>query len=123
MRQKGFTLTEVLIAMLILSLAAAGMFAVFITGKGFTLRCGRKFEAINFARQTTEHLKDDVRATTWDLSGAPLSLGNHNEPLPSGDLKDKWSGQRNYQVNWGPNDYGHDQRYKVVTVTVSWNEP
>lgn len=71
MKPKGFSLIEVMVASLILSLIVAGMFGIFVTGKGFVIRAGHKTGAINLARQRMEEVK------SWDYSS--LTEGDYED--------------------------------------------
>lgn len=123
--KSGMTFTEVIIAMLILSLVVAGSFAAFAAGTKFTMRAQRRAIAMNFGRQTIERLRNDVRASTWpDDPGGPLEQDVvHSVPITAGRLPA--GATRKYVVKdidvSSPLDGIID--YKKVTVTVEWTEP
>ena len=134
----GLTLIEVIISSLILSITVGSILYLFSTQEVVVARTGRRVEAMNFARQTIEQLKNEVRNDTW-LVGT-LSAGTHTIAseaflsLSGTELGDKFPGQgRTYTVTdidadntfnsdgiGGTND---DIDYKKVTVTVDWTEP
>lgn len=116
----GFTLIEVVVAMLILGAVVAGMLAVFSVGRRAVKLAGHKVEALSFAQETIEDLKGKVGGHLWsngtpgktDLDQGDHTLGN----VALGILQ----GTRSYVVT----DTGDpNERYKRVTVTVSWTEP
>ena len=136
MKKLGLTLIEVIIASLILSITVGGILYLFSTEKVVISRTGRRVEAMNFARQTIEQLRNEVRDDTW-LVGT-LSAGTHSTEaflsLSGTELGDKFPGQgRSYTVTDIDADSGFDSDgngvktddidYKKVTVTVDWTEP
>lgn len=133
----GFTLLEVLIGATILMLVVAGTFATFTAGERFIREAMHRREALSFAQQVTEVLRDDVAATTWSSTDPSdsLSVGLHTAvtnaflALPAGLFRDRWNGARQYLVEdldldalvLGAPDGQAD--VKRVTVTVTWDEP
>ena len=133
-RRKGFSLVEVVIAMLILSVVAAGMLTIFAVGRRSVELAGHRIQALDFARETMEGVKGRVGGYLWsptpdgsldDSSSGP----DHAVGLPAGcELLTIDSGaDRSYTV-WdvdvdedGTFDPGEE--YKRVTVTVTWTEP
>lgn len=126
MNKTGLSLVEVIIASLILAGTVGALLFVFSTEKGVAARAGRRIQAMDFARQTLEELKNEVDANTWPNSGALKSAVGVAATLPTSELKDKFSGTRSYTVTDidadGEDGY-EDDEYKQVTVTVSWTEP
>jgi type IV pilus assembly protein PilV len=99
--QKGFTLLEVMISVIILSvalLALAGLQILSIRGNAFG---GTMTEAITLARDKIEDLKRD----DWDN----VVAGSDTPPVARGI---------NYTRNWAVQVAGQT---KEVTVTVSWD--
>ena len=126
MSNHGFTLLEVMVSMMILVLVVAGTFAVCTAGERFVREAMHRSEALDFARQAMEQLRDEVRASTWDSGNPsdPLSPGDHVLVLPAGEFRDRWSGVRQYHVdslNWDGNPATIEAKRIIVTVT--WNEP
>lgn len=100
--QKGFTLMEVMIAVIILSvalLALAGLQIVSIRGNAFG---GTMTEAITLARDKIEDLKRD----DWDN----VVVGNHYDDQVVRGIT--------YVRNWRVET---DGRTKKVTIDVSWD--
>jgi prepilin-type N-terminal cleavage/methylation domain-containing protein len=100
--QKGFTLLEVLISVIILSvalLALAGLQIVSIRGNSFG---GTMTEAITLAKDKIEDLKRD----DWNN----VATGNDTPTPPGRGI--------NYARNWAVQMVGQT---KEVTVTVSWD--
>ena len=126
----GFTLLEVMVSMVILSISVAGMLAALTMGPKNINVADHRIAALNFAQQTLEDLKGYVGETLWP-TGTPgkgyLEAGKHpgedDKPSPSlavgGELGTTFGGARSYEV-WD-NVAGTD--LKKVTVTVSWTEP
>ena len=135
MNKYGFTLVEVIISAVILAFTVGGLLFVFSTESGVVARIGRRMQAMDFARQTSEQLKNEVRADKWPgvvgdvLFGSDTGITHTTEaflPLGGSDLGDKFSGTREYTVTDkdadGDGTY-EDDEYKQVTVTVQWTEP
>lgn len=115
------TLLEVVIAMLLLSLLALGMSAVFnLVGKGPGRLGVLELQALNFARETLDVLKNNVSAVP--ARSAPLNAPAHVvDPLPAGDLLDH-NGSRTYDVADIDMDGDGNVDGKRVTVSVQWDD-
>lgn len=74
----GFSLLEIVVAMLILSLIVAGTFGLFVTSHKFISEAGHRLQAIEYARMVAENLKIYVTADmgTNLSSGTPPGAGN-----------------------------------------------
>lgn len=71
--KKGFTLTEVIVSMVILALLAAGFFSAAVSGRKLTWRSRMRFTAAEIAHRRLEELRANVRADTWNLAASPLN--------------------------------------------------
>ncbi len=126
MKKSGFTLIEIAVSMVILSVAVSGMLMALLMGRKNINVPDHRIAALNFAQQTIEDLKGKVGETLWP-AGTPgkrhLESGDHPpKPSPSltvGGELGSFGGARSYKV-WD-NVAGTD--LKKVTVTVSWTEP
>ncbi|MBM3253880.1 MAG: hypothetical protein FJZ16_06495 [Candidatus Omnitrophica bacterium] len=121
-KNSAFSFVEVIVAAIIVNIAILGCFGAFFYCKAKVQSTKRQVMALNFAQEEMERLM------SLQFSDSDLSNGNHNtNTLPTGvetgELRNYWSGTRTYRVQWGPNDYGNAQRYKIITVTVNWTEP
>lgn len=120
MKKSGFTLIEIAVSMVILSVAVAGMLTALLMGPKNINVADHRIAALNYAQQTIEDLKGKVGETLWP-AGTPgkgdLRSGGH--PLTVGGELGTFGGARSYRV-WD-NVAGTD--LKKVTVTVSWTEP
>lgn len=72
-KSRSFTLLEMIIAMLILSLVTAGIVGLFISSYKFIIQAGRRLQAINYGRQVAETLKVYVSAA--NIAPAPAIAG------------------------------------------------
>jgi len=100
--QKGFTLLEVLISIIILSvalLALAGLQIISIRGNSFG---GTMTEAVTLARDKIEDLKKDDWSSVATGDDFPVVRGV------------------TYNRNWAVQLVGHGQT-KEVAVTISWD--
>lgn len=126
MNRQGLTLVEVIVSTLLLVLTVGGVLFIFSIEKGAVTRTGRRMQAMDFARQTLEQLKNAVDANTWPNSGN-LSGGEHTAEtflsLSGTELGDKFGGTREYTVTDKNPDADAEIDYKEVTVTVDWTEP
>jgi len=123
MNKYAFTLIEVIVSALILTLTVGGVLFIFTTEKGAVGHTGRRMQAMDFARQTLEQLKNKVGADTWDEAGQPLTVQDWTsyETL-SGDFGTVFSGQRRYRVD-PLTGVDSSTGYREVTVEVNWIEP
>lgn len=141
--EKGFTVTELLIASFIIAMTAAGTFLLLGNAAQFTGQRNHRDEAVEYALQTLDVLKnyvsDDMDNSVYRLNGdtpdcvagppsgyALLDGGgawSHCHPLPVGLLRDQLSGERRYSVEDLDLDGDHIADYKRVTVTIHWTEP
>ena len=126
MEKRGFTLVEVIVASLILVFTVAGMLFIFASEKAALERAGRRIQAMDFARQTLEQLKNEVRADTW-LTGT-ISAGTHNTEaflsLSGYKLGDSFNAAREFTItDIDIDSSGGDPDYKSITVAVDWVDP
>lgn len=126
-KKVGFTLVEVVVAMLILSTVAAGMLAVFVVGRRSIGLAGHSAQALEFAREWAERLKGNVGGHLWSPSDPDLDVGvDKSTPALTGDLANL-EGVRTYTVENidadGDLTFEPEEEYKRATVTVTWTEP
>lgn len=119
--KSGFTLTEIIVASVILATAVAGLFASFIAAKRYSVQSKSRLMAVHNAQYILESLRQDVRADTWNLSSSALSTGIHpvSNTMLSGELVAKYNATAQYNVEQGPSPNG----YRAVTLTIHWDEP
>ncbi|HDZ76478.1 MAG TPA: prepilin-type N-terminal cleavage/methylation domain-containing protein [Candidatus Omnitrophica bacterium] len=72
---KGFTLTEVVIAAVIMSLTIGGLFSIFISSNRFVQRANRRLAAVNLAQDQIERRREFVREDTWTEANDNANLG------------------------------------------------
>jgi type IV pilus assembly protein PilV len=104
-KEKGFTLTEVLIGLIILAigvLAIAGMQITSIRGTSFS---NNLTQASVIAQDRLEVLK------SLPLNDVKLDTGDHNDPPDVGIFSKTYHADRNVSPN-----------YVQITYTVSWME-
>ncbi len=118
--KKGFTMTEVIVAALIVVILSAGVFSAFWGTQHFLNRARHKIQAYNFAVEALDRLRSNYQYS----SNPAMVIGiNHaqTEIEATGILKGELtslSGALTYDVT-EPQVNG----YKQVTIKVSWNEP
>lgn len=95
MKAKGFSLVEIMVAMVILSLLATGLFSVIVSSRYLVGRSRKRFQAIEIARGRIEQCRRYVRGdsdaflnpnstwTAWDgVTFAPFSVRYRVDPAP-----------------------------------------
>lgn len=127
-RLTGFTLVEILVALVILALAVGGIMSSFISSQRFISRSQRRLQAANYAREVLEQLRDGVNAQYWASAG--------NDKLDIKGWTDCIAGPINppLQINLATLaafnarcDYmvvsESATGYRAVTVRIEWDEP
>ncbi len=101
---RGFTLIEVLVSLVILSVSLLAMAGLMVTATKNTSFGGRMTEAATFAQDRLERFK----AIKWDL-------------IPAGADSDVKAGSTgiNYARNWNVVSAGN---LKTITVTINWKD-
>ncbi len=124
MKKSGFTLIEIAVSMVILSIAVAGMMMALLMGRKNINVPDHRTAALNYAQQTLEDLRGKVGIPGVTPGREDLNQGTYATFLPADELKDDFGGTRSYTVTNIPNGTGEgDYHYKKATVTVSWTEP
>ena len=102
MKSKGFTLIEVLVALVILSFALLALAGLMLTTTRNNSFGGRITEAATFAQDKLE----EFRAISWGnvVSGNDNKTGSHN---------------LNYQRIWRV-DPSIDGNLKTITISINW---
>ena len=115
----GFTLTEVLVALLITVIAVMGLASSFGTGRGLIDRYATARSAMGVAQSRMEWLRMEYMK---NLSAPDLdpSLAH---PVTDVVLDGRIPGQETWTVEWLHDPKGSSaQDYKRVTVTVTWSQ-
>ena len=123
---KGFSLLEIVIAMLILSLVVAGLFGLFVSSSKFITESRHRLQALEYAKMVAENLKVYVTedpgtpqgaSVVWlgsDPTVAPLSLDDIDTIITGVNA----NANCNYFVIQGSPGAGMNQ----VRITVNWTE-
>ncbi len=80
-QEKGFSLIEIIAAILIFSIASVGLFSTFAAQRESTERSERRLQAAYLGRQVLEELRAKIDAMSWD--SGDLSEGVHLYPTNS----------------------------------------
>jgi type IV pilus assembly protein PilV len=113
-RSYGFTLIEVLIALVILSVAFLGLAGLMVQTTKNTSFGGLMTEAATFAQDKLEEL----RATPWDTLPSPFSGADSAADHP--EISYKVNFKRSWGVE-GPAPLPSDT-VRTIAVTVTWND-
>ena len=110
MNNKGLSLLETVIAVLIVTIVAGGVFSTLVGSKVIFNRARHRLQAFNFAREFQDRLRSNYGYTDVE--------NNEIEPvIDRGELSDL-EGTITYDVS-EPEHGG----YKIVNVRVGWSEP
>lgn len=110
---KAFTMTEVIIATIIFSLAMAGVFASIANLREPAVESSQEVTAAFIGKRVLDDLRSEVNAATWDTGG--LSLGTHTI-TPAINI----SGQ-NYNVSYTvAADVTGGTNARQVTMDITW---
>jgi prepilin-type N-terminal cleavage/methylation domain-containing protein len=113
MKKKGFSITEILVAITILSFLAAGFFTLTVSARNLIWRSKRRLQGFEFAKRQIEYLRQFVNANSWNTSLSATSWTGNN----TSDPNFKWR----YRVDNVPAGAGN-YNCRSVTVQVFWNE-
>lgn len=118
MNKSGFTLLELVVSMLILSITVAGSFGLITTCYKKINEAKLELQAVNQAATILEQLKTYVRDD--DVGNNAFTEGDHNSLTDIGlgiepEIQNVSSKEWEYSV-------GTDGDNKIVTATVKWEE-
>lgn len=123
MNRKGLTLIEIMIAVLIILIAAAGILGAFVGGHQLMYYSRHRLQAVNFAREALDKLRCD-----YEYDSSAMAAGSHDEVsdpaicasgnIIRGEMQGLNSAVLTYKVEPEP----QDGSYKEVTVSVQWKE-
>ncbi len=114
MNNKGLTLSEILISILIISIIAAGVFSTFVGSKIFFIRARHRLQAFNFAREFQDRLRSNYTYMDREMGAF---AERRAFLIDRGELADL-DGVITYSVS-----NSEDGGYKIVNVIVNWDEP
>ena len=122
MEKKAFTLTEIIVGLVILSIVFGGLLAAFTAARKYVLRANRRLVAANLSRSALERLHKEVREDLWDdiLGAYPLQPGGHSLSLlrnpPLDDVAIRDIGGEEYSGSYDVYATSHDYREVIATV-------
>ena len=120
MNKKGFTLTEVMVAAMIIVILAAGLFGAFMGAQHFLNRSRHRMQAYNFAVDALDKLRSNYQyssSPTMDIGNGHLDTEIDALGIIKGDMAGL-GGALTYDITEPQAD-----GYKQVTVKVHWYEP
>ena len=115
-KTKGFTLIEMLVGIIVISIISVGAFEFFRHCRRFIVDAELRLSAVNFSRETME-------GHSWNTEIAETEDWQDDRDLPAGGefgsrLYDEYDGARQYKVETKTGTTGD---YKIIEVKVSWN--
>jgi len=116
----GFTLTEVVVATLLLAVLAAGVAGAFWSSQHFLNRARHRVQAFNFAMEALDRLRSNYNYLHEEMSVGSGHLASGIECSIAGEMEAMapLAADFTYDVT-EPQVNG----YKQVTIKVNWNEP
>ena len=110
-KSKGFSLIEVLVALVILSIALLALAGLMVSTTRNNASGGHLTEAATFVQDTLERLR------VSPLSAIPLNVTTTDNPVGSTGV--------NYIRSWiaVPNIPAPNNTLDTITITVSWTDP
>ena len=121
MNKTGFSLAEIIISVLLITIMSAGMFGALVGGQQLIYRSRHRLQAMNFAREAYDRLKANYKYTDSEMD-VNIPPAKHDESeigtiIRGGDMTSLGTDLK-YAVA------SSDQTaYKEVTVYVTWTEP
>jgi len=119
----GFTLTEIIISVLLVTLISAGVFGAFVGSQYFFNRSRHRLQAINFAREAIDRMRSQ---SDCEYNDPNMGVGTTNPEsnlgaIIGGDFTDL-NAELTYDVDDPEPGAPEPDGYKEVTVTVTWEE-
>ena len=127
--KSGFTLLEIMVALVILTSAASGLFASFVAAQRYVSRSRNRLRAVNAGRMVLEDLRVYVNQSNWDDEATNLLAcpgGTYpcdkTYTLPPAEFPatPPWNWSAIYTVS--QIDVAGIQM-RQVTVNIQWDEP
>lgn len=113
---RGFTLVEIVVSTVVLSLIIVGMLSIFVAGSKHLIHTRERMTSMELGKFFLDPMQMDVRQDTWD------DLGNDLTPVIS-PVTEQIINNREFSETHtvDANVAGTDLRR--VTTTITWNEP
>jgi len=114
-KSSGVSLLEIVVSMIILALVMAGLFNVFVAGRGYLIHSRCRTSASQFATKIMDPLQNEVNQSTWDTAGNRLIVGS--PPDTTEDINGV-----TYNSNFMVTDQSAGSFLRRVVLNVTWNE-
>lgn len=124
LKTRGFTLVEILVAAVILTVIAGGLFSGFVISKKYIRLGYHRLQALNIARQYLESLRTEVNATTWNNDSTNnLTIREYVlNPIPINNIIFYRSCNVSF-IDINTNGLADDDEPRKATFSVTWDEP
>ncbi len=135
----GFTLVEVMVALMLLLVTVTGIYASFVASEQYVNRAKRRIAAVNYGRRIFEELKSCVRQDWWDelapdLPSYSLYIPLNDDSKVYKNLPGEGRGEgfgfifdvdREADASYTVSRLigGVEVPFRKVTLKVSWSEP
>jgi len=123
--KRALSLVEILITIVLLAIVVISCFNFYVNVVVFSIKAENYKSATDFLAETLEKLSlynygDPLLSVT---TGQPPPNDHHDDPLPACDLRDRYSGVRQYHVDESKWDNSFsDSVYKSITTSITWND-
>lgn len=119
MPKKGFTLLEIIVSLVILSLTVAGLANIFVSGKKWLLHARSRMTAGELGKYFLDPLQMQVRQDTW--SSTCLGTGTPAN-CPDQTIGQAQGLDRNYTASYTANPNSPITNLSKVKVNITWTE-
>ncbi|MFC1667269.1 prepilin-type N-terminal cleavage/methylation domain-containing protein [Candidatus Omnitrophota bacterium] len=116
---RAFTLTEILVSVLIIAILAAGMLGSFVGAQYFFNRSRHRLQALHFIREAHGRLRSN-----YTYTDSQMNAGSHTEAEIAGIVKGELTSlnhQLTYDINSG-SMIPPMEGYKEIALSITWDE-
>lgn len=117
---RAFTLLEVVVSTVIITVLAAGMFGAFVGAQYIFNRARHRMQAFNFAREAQDKMRSNYGYTDSQLETKKKKEKSHTESEIGTIIRGEMA-NLNTVLTYAVSEPETDG-YKAVTVTVTWDE-
>jgi len=115
MKKKGFTLTEIIVAMVILAAVMAGLTNVLVSGSRYLLHSRSRMSSAELGKLFLDPLQNDVRQDSW-VTGNNLTVGTRaGTPVTLDGIP--------YNASYDISNHPQASGIRKVKLTLNWTEP
>lgn len=117
--RKGFTLTEVMVAAVIVAILSAGVFSAFFASQRFLSRSKHRIQALNFAREALDRMRS---SDAYEYNDIAIGTGLSDSTISSIITGEMANLGATITYDVGLADSSDPNSDKAVTIHVTWTE-